>query len=171
MFVPSETAIPADSCPRCCWAKRPKYVSRATSSPGAHTPKSPHSSFGDSAPIEDLSVSRRSLRDGSSYGSLRDQRDREVAGDGPEPFAVEREHRTSVPLRAGDDGRVGESQRELRVAAHQRPDPGQVQITAVEQGLAGLDAFQESEGGGRREPAAEHPVDLREDADRNDGRH
>ena len=31
----SETAMPADSWPRCCSAKRPKYVSRATSRSGA----------------------------------------------------------------------------------------------------------------------------------------
>src|SRR3954464_14761062 len=50
MLLPSETAMPADSWPRCCWANRPKYVRRATSSPGAQTPNSPHSSLGDSAP-------------------------------------------------------------------------------------------------------------------------
>ncbi len=48
--MPSPTAMPADSWPRCCWANNPKYERRATSSPGAQTPKSPHSSFGDSAP-------------------------------------------------------------------------------------------------------------------------
>src|SRR5205823_13407941 len=147
MFVPSETAIPADSCPRCCCANRPKYVRRATSSPGAHTPKSPHSSFGDSAPIEGPSVSRRFPRDGAPAGSSRDQCDREVAGDGPEPVAIEREHRSPVPLRTGDDGRVGEPERKLRVAAHQRPDPWQAQITAVEKGLAGPDAPHGCEAG------------------------
>src|ERR687895_1275168 len=50
MLCPSETAMPADSWPRCCWAKSPKYVRRATSSPGAHTPNKPHSSLGLSAP-------------------------------------------------------------------------------------------------------------------------
>ena len=34
--------MPADSWPRCCRAKRPKYVSRATSRPGAWMPKTPH---------------------------------------------------------------------------------------------------------------------------------
>ena len=38
----SETAIPADSWPRCWSACRPKYVSRATSRPGARMPKTPH---------------------------------------------------------------------------------------------------------------------------------
>ena len=35
----------ADSWPRCCSAFRPKYVRRATSRSGAHTPKTPHSSW------------------------------------------------------------------------------------------------------------------------------
>ena len=39
---PSVVAMPADSCPRCCSACRPKKVRRATSSPGAKTPKTPH---------------------------------------------------------------------------------------------------------------------------------
>src|SRR5262245_43428366 len=38
----SETAIPADSWPRCCSAWRPKYVSRATSRSGARMPNTPH---------------------------------------------------------------------------------------------------------------------------------
>ena len=33
--VPSETAMPADSCPRCCSAYSPKKVSRATSRSGS----------------------------------------------------------------------------------------------------------------------------------------
>src|SRR5919202_1178738 len=41
-------AMPADSCPRCCSAKSPKYVRRATSRPGALMPNTPHSSRGPS---------------------------------------------------------------------------------------------------------------------------
>ena len=41
---PSPTAIPADSWPRCCSARRPKYVSRSHVAIGAQTPKTPHSS-------------------------------------------------------------------------------------------------------------------------------
>ena len=43
---PSETAMPALSWPRCWRANRPKKVMRATSSPGAKMPKTPHSSLG-----------------------------------------------------------------------------------------------------------------------------
>src|SRR3954452_5348601 len=48
MWPPSQVAIPADSWPRCWRAYRPKYASRATSCPGAYTPKTPHSSRGPS---------------------------------------------------------------------------------------------------------------------------
>src|SRR5437763_9316260 len=41
-LVPSDTAIPADSWPRCCSEKRPKYVRFATSIPLAQIPKTPH---------------------------------------------------------------------------------------------------------------------------------
>src|ERR1700674_1061398 len=42
-FVPSDTAMPADSCPRCCSEKSPKYVRFATSTPCfAQIPKTPH---------------------------------------------------------------------------------------------------------------------------------
>ena len=44
MVSPSPTAMPADSCPRCCSACKPKHVMRATSSPGANTPNTAHSS-------------------------------------------------------------------------------------------------------------------------------
>src|SRR4029453_13265023 len=40
----SETAIPADSWPRCWRAKSPKYVRRATSRSGAWMPTTPHTS-------------------------------------------------------------------------------------------------------------------------------
>ena len=39
---PSETAIPADSWPRCCSAKSAKYESRATSRSTERMPKTPH---------------------------------------------------------------------------------------------------------------------------------
>src|SRR6476646_6551214 len=42
--------MPADSCPRCCNAYSPKYVSLATSSPGAQTPKTPQASCGPFSP-------------------------------------------------------------------------------------------------------------------------
>src|SRR6516162_8805156 len=42
---PSLTAMPADSCPRCCRAKRPSNVRLATLIPGPYTPKTPHASF------------------------------------------------------------------------------------------------------------------------------
>src|SRR6266550_3551447 len=42
-LVPSETAMPADSCPRCWSEKSPKYVRLATSTPCfAQIPKTPH---------------------------------------------------------------------------------------------------------------------------------
>ena len=45
----SETAMPAHSWPRCCSAKRAKYVSRATSRSAERMPKTPHSSWGRSS--------------------------------------------------------------------------------------------------------------------------
>ena len=39
---PSETAMPADSCPRCWSANSPKYARRATSRSGERIPKTPH---------------------------------------------------------------------------------------------------------------------------------
>src|SRR4051812_16746509 len=42
--TPSVTAIPADSCPRCCCANNPWYVSRDASAV-PHTPNSPPFSF------------------------------------------------------------------------------------------------------------------------------
>src|SRR5688500_20206644 len=42
--TPSDTAMPADSCPRCCCAKSPWYVMWDASSV-PHTPNSPHFSF------------------------------------------------------------------------------------------------------------------------------
>src|SRR3954469_23178222 len=48
MWPPWAAAIPADSWPRCWRAYSAKYVSRATSAPGAWIPKTPHSSRGPS---------------------------------------------------------------------------------------------------------------------------
>src|SRR5579862_1810648 len=44
--VPSLTAIPADSWPRCWRAKRLKKATLLASSSGVYTPRTPHSSFG-----------------------------------------------------------------------------------------------------------------------------
>src|ERR1700688_4882353 len=47
-FAPSDTAMPADSCPRCWSEKSPKYVRLATSTPCfAQIPKTPHMSLED----------------------------------------------------------------------------------------------------------------------------
>src|SRR5215470_5684556 len=43
---PSLTAMPADSCPRCCNAYSPRYVLFATCWPGAYMPMTPHASRG-----------------------------------------------------------------------------------------------------------------------------
>src|SRR5947208_11229843 len=66
MLAPSDTAMPADSWPRCWRANSPKNVSRATSSPGAHTPKSPHASFGPSSSSPGSNSSAATLSDGTS---------------------------------------------------------------------------------------------------------
>src|SRR5512141_3167128 len=50
--LPSLTAIPAASCPRCCNANRAKKTVWATPSPcGVDTPNTPHSSRGESERI------------------------------------------------------------------------------------------------------------------------
>src|SRR3954452_12866478 len=54
--------MPADSCPRCWRAYRPKYASLATSSPGAQTPKTPHASWGPFSPGSRSWLSRPSPR-------------------------------------------------------------------------------------------------------------
>src|SRR3954453_11007620 len=54
--------MPADSWPRCWRAYRPKYVSFATSSPGAQTPKTPQASCGPFSPGSTSWVSRPSPR-------------------------------------------------------------------------------------------------------------
>src|ERR1022692_2601730 len=46
ILLPSLTAIPADSWPRCCSAYRPKYASFATSSSCVQTPNTPQASLG-----------------------------------------------------------------------------------------------------------------------------
>src|SRR6266487_3883304 len=50
----SETAIPADSWPRCWSANRPKYVRRATSRSGDRTPNKPHISAHHADALETL---------------------------------------------------------------------------------------------------------------------
>src|SRR6478735_7463246 len=57
--------MPADSCPRCCNAYSPKYVSFATSSPGAQTPKTPQASCGPFSPGMRSWFKRPSPRDTS----------------------------------------------------------------------------------------------------------
>src|SRR5215211_4259510 len=71
---PSATAIPAASWPRCCSAYKPKNVMRATSSFGANTPITPHSSYGWSSwNINDLLHEAKVSR--QSFHILFDKRD------------------------------------------------------------------------------------------------
>src|SRR5438093_6917064 len=72
MCSTSEAAIPADSWPRCCCAKSPKYMSLATSSPGAHTPKTPHSSFGLSAPTSRSMLTPARRASGNAWSANED---------------------------------------------------------------------------------------------------
>src|SRR5579859_51012 len=59
-FVPSETAIPADSWPRCCSENKPKYVRFATSTPvAAQIPKTPHIYLVLEAPFPSLTHVRQ----------------------------------------------------------------------------------------------------------------
>src|SRR5690606_30171619 len=68
---PSPTAMPEASWPRCCKAYRPQQVSLATSSPGAQTPKTPHSSRGTSrAPSAALAEAAWTLAQSGSSRSV-----------------------------------------------------------------------------------------------------
>src|SRR6476469_6672577 len=134
--------MPADSCPRCCRAYSPKYVSFATSSPGAQTPKMPQASCGPFSPGSTSWVNRPSPRATGrvshtparlpAFDEDRDSRAEEPAEEQPDgaDVAGQRGRREGVRAAAEHDRSHGAGEQpEDRAHQHERavargaPDP------------------------------------------------
>jgi hypothetical protein len=79
----------------------------------------------------------------TSREALRNDPDRAFTGYNPEVTEVERQNRSQVAFRTGNDRRIGKSQWEIGVTAHKLADSAEVGLTAVKAKCAIFDVGQQ----------------------------